>query len=105
MEQQSKTVITVCYGKIKPWSDRKKAETFFLQAMASSEGSEQSRYTQIYMKLLEGKVICTDGCDFKLTCLNCGHLFFGTVEIDELGIHSSCPECSGSFDCEVTDYE
>lgn len=34
----------------------------------------------------------------KLKCLHCGFEFNGTVETDELGLHSSCPECEGSFD-------
>ncbi len=34
----------------------------------------------------------------SLTCLNCGHSFSGTVETDDLGPHSSCPECGSSFD-------
>ena len=35
----------------------------------------------------------------NLTCLHCEHEFTGTtVESDELGPHSSCPKCGGSFD-------
>ncbi len=38
---------------------------------------------------------------YHLCCLNCGHEFDGTVEYDELGWHSSCPECGGSFDTDI----
>lgn len=34
----------------------------------------------------------------KLKCLNCNHEFAGTISYDELGWHSSCPECDSSFD-------
>lgn len=37
----------------------------------------------------------------KLKCLQCGHEFEGTISYDELGWHSSCPECDGSFDVDV----
>lgn len=37
----------------------------------------------------------------KLTCLQCGHKFEGGICYDELGWHSSCPECGGSFDVDV----
>ena len=38
----------------------KKAEQFFLRAMAGSEGSEQARYTKIFTELLMGFDVCTD---------------------------------------------
>ena len=34
----------------------------------------------------------------KLECLNCGHKFSGSIELDSLGWHSSCPKCGSSFD-------
>ena len=37
----------------------------------------------------------------KLKCLNCGHEFDGSIGKDELGWHSSCPECECSFDVDV----
>ena len=37
----------------------------------------------------------------KLKCLHCDHEFNGTVSNDELGWHSSCPECECSFDVDV----
>ena len=39
----------------------------------------------------------------KLKCLNCGHDFYGDVEYDYLGWHSSCPECLNSFDIDTED--
>ena len=54
------TVTTVCYGKTDVWNSREEAEKFFLLAMASSEGSEQSRYTKIYTELKMGLTLCTD---------------------------------------------
>lgn len=56
-------VRTVCYGKTDEWYSREDAEHFFLRAMAMSEGSEQARYTKIYMELKMGKEFCTDGED------------------------------------------
>ena len=37
----------------------------------------------------------------KLKCLQCGHEFDGTIEYDELGWHSTCPKCDGSFDVDA----
>ena len=37
----------------------------------------------------------------KLKCLHCEHEFDGTIFKDELGWHSSCPKCEGSFDVDV----
>jgi hypothetical protein len=51
---------TVCYGREEIWESREEVETFFLQAMAGSEGSEQERYITIYTKLRLGMDICTD---------------------------------------------
>lgn len=41
----------------------------------------------------------------KLRCLQCEYEFEGTVEKDELGWHSSCPSCGGSFDVDVEEAE
>lgn len=57
-------VRTICYGKTDEWYSREEAEQFFLRAMAGSEGSEQSRYTKIYMELKMGKELCTDEEEF-----------------------------------------
>jgi hypothetical protein len=37
----------------------------------------------------------------KLTCLQCGHEFHGNLYFDDLGWHSLCPECGGSFDTDA----
>lgn len=50
----------ICYDEEEIWYDRKKAISFYFEAMQNSEGSEQARYTKIYTDLLSGKIICTD---------------------------------------------
>ena len=37
----------------------------------------------------------------KLKCLHCEYEFDGTIAWDELGWHSSCPECGCSFDVDI----
>ena len=37
----------------------------------------------------------------EYTCPNCGHIFTGSIDLDELGWHTSCPECESSFDVDV----
>lgn len=39
---------------------RQSAIKFYLEAMACSEGSENERYTNIYLDLIEGKKECFD---------------------------------------------
>lgn len=39
----------------------------------------------------------------KLKCLQCEYEFDGSISKDELGWHSVCPECGGSFDVDVPD--
>lgn len=40
-----------------------------------------------------------------LKCLQCEHEFEGIAEWDELGLHSSCPACGGSFDVDADEYD
>ena len=54
------TVTTICYGEERIWDKRSEAEHFFFEGMMSSEGSEQQRYTTVYMKLRAGEEVCTD---------------------------------------------
>lgn len=54
------SIKVTCYGSTEIWDSRKYAMDFYLQAMASSEGSEQSRYTKIYTELVIGLPECTD---------------------------------------------
>ena len=37
----------------------------------------------------------------KLKCLHCEYKFDGSVGKDDLGWHSSCPECGCSFDVDI----
>nr|DAO23287.1 MAG TPA: protein of unknown function (DUF5049) [Caudoviricetes sp.] len=55
-----KHVVVVCYGRVEKWVSRRNAIRHYLEAMASSEGSELERYTNIYRKLLGGSLVCTD---------------------------------------------
>ena len=52
--------ITVCYGQRELWRSRKEAAAFFLEGMASTEGSECERYATIYTKLILGYKVCSD---------------------------------------------
>lgn len=54
------SIKVTCDGSTEIWDSRKDAMDFYLQAMASSEGSEQSRYTKIYTELVIGLPECTD---------------------------------------------
>ena len=56
----SEEIVTVCYGQEEKWEKREDALAFYLECMAGSEGSEQSRYTHIYMQLMMGSNYCTD---------------------------------------------
>ncbi len=49
-----------CYGEVEV-VERKKALSFYLDAMRNSEGSERDRYTNIYIGLLDGLDVVTDG--------------------------------------------
>ena len=53
-------ITTICYGKKDTWQSREEALAFFLQAMAGSEGSEQERYSNIYLQLCLGMTECSD---------------------------------------------
>ena len=57
------TVTTVCGGVERIWDSRKEAANFFLEAVASTEGSECERYANVYAKLLSGAAFCTDSPD------------------------------------------
>lgn len=51
-----------CYGKTEsyPESRRKEMMNYYLEGMASCDGSEKDRYANIYVDLAEGKVHCFD---------------------------------------------
>lgn len=41
----------------------------------------------------------------KIKCLQCGYEFeLESASNDELGWHTICPECEGSFDIDIKDY-
>ena len=37
----------------------------------------------------------------EYTCPSCLHEFTGSIDLDELGWHTSCPKCESSFDVDV----
>ena len=53
-------VITVCYGKEQEWESRSEARKFFLDAMMNSDGSERERYSNVYLKIVQGYSVCSD---------------------------------------------
>lgn len=53
-------ITTVCYGEEQKWKSRQEAIDFYIDAMASSEGSERERYTEILLQLDSGLTYCTD---------------------------------------------
>lgn len=57
------TVTTVCYGEKEVWDSREEAVSFFLRAIAGSEGSECERYKNVYTRLITGEKICSDETD------------------------------------------
>lgn len=57
----SVTVIT--YGQKQIWDSRAEAIAFYLEGMASCEGAERDRYTNIYLALISGASVCSDEPD------------------------------------------
>lgn len=53
-------VKVTCYG-ITETMERKQAISFYLNCMYNSEGAERDRYTNIYLKLLQGDKVVDDG--------------------------------------------
>ena len=54
-------VEVICYGKRDSWASRNDAIKFYLDGMLSCEGSERDRYTNVYLDLISGKNVCSDG--------------------------------------------
>lgn len=52
-------VKVTCYGKTEVMK-REDALLKYLECMACSEGSERSRYVDVYLDLITGKTICSD---------------------------------------------
>lgn len=57
---EKEEITTVCYGEEQKWKSRQEAIDFYINAMASSEGSERERYTEILLQLDSGLTYCTD---------------------------------------------
>ena len=55
------SVTVICYGKKKVWNSRVEAIAFYLEGMSSCMGAERDRYANIYLDLICGKSVCTDG--------------------------------------------
>ena len=53
-------IITICYGTKQEWTNRNEAIRFFMEGIAATDGSEQDRYTNILLQLLDGETICKD---------------------------------------------
>lgn len=54
-------VDVICYGRRKTWETREKAIMFYMDGILSCEGSERDRYVSIYVDLMSGKNVCSDG--------------------------------------------
>mgnify|MGYP002511728411 CR=1 FL=1 len=60
-------VDVICYGEKKHFDTREKAIAFFLEGIASSEGSEQERYVKIHYALVHGFAdLVTDGSSERM---------------------------------------
>ena len=57
------SVIVITYRQKQIWDSRKEAIAFYLEGMASCEGTERDRYTNIYLALISGAKICRDEPD------------------------------------------
>lgn len=57
------TVKTICYNEEKMWDSREEAISYFIKAMASTEGSERERYETIFVKLMTGATVASDNPD------------------------------------------
>ena len=54
------SVVVITYGQKQIWDSRAEATKFYLEAMASCEGAERDRYTNIYIALTSGLPVCRD---------------------------------------------
>ena len=60
LRESRKKIRVTCYGRMEEWDSRAVAMAFYKRAMTCSEGSEQGRYTRIYLQLAAGRSECTD---------------------------------------------
>ena len=60
MARKNNDIVTIkCYGQEEKMT-RKAAIAKYQEGMAVCEGSEKERYTNIYLQLIEGNMVCTD---------------------------------------------
>lgn len=60
LQVSRKKIRVTCYGQTEEWDSREVAMAFYKRAMTCSEGSEQGRYTKIYLQLAAGRNECMD---------------------------------------------
>lgn len=77
--------------------------------MQRHRNSYRYRYAVLEIDTMQVLVNTSFNCyqldKMKLKCLQCGSPFVGSVSCDELGWHSSCPTCGGSFDVDLPEKE
>jgi len=61
IDKEEVMVDVICYGRRDTWEDRNAAIRFYLDGMSCCEGSERDRYTNVYLDLISGKDVCSDG--------------------------------------------
>ena len=54
-------VTVICYGQREHWGSREDAIKFYLKGMVVCDGCERDRYTNVYLDLISGKYVCSDG--------------------------------------------
>ena len=61
MTTKTTEITCVTYGEAQTFKTRKEAIKFFDDCIRNSEGSEQERYVNVLLELMDGKTYCTDG--------------------------------------------
>lgn len=59
--EKEKLIAVVCYDEIEYWHSREAAKKFYRRGIASCEGCERERYTNVYFSLDDGEDIASDG--------------------------------------------
>ena len=54
-------VDVICYGKRDTWNSREEAKKFYFDGMMCCDGSERNRYMNVYIALVNGDNVCSDG--------------------------------------------
>ena len=60
-KRRIKMVDVICYGQRETWNSRQDAIKFFFEGMMCCDGAERDRYTNVYLDLMNGKDVCSDG--------------------------------------------